>query len=117
MPRLAFWTACVFVFVMGALPNPPKLPGSPSETVQHVAAFVGLAMLGRWAYPEVKKRYLLAGLAVFGALIEAVQAIPALNRDSDPLDWFADVIAALAVLATVAVWATVRKDRRDRDHA
>ena len=47
---------------------------------------------------------LLGGLSAFGAIIEVLQAIPALNRDSDPVDWLADTIAAALVLAAVRWW-------------
>ena len=47
---------------------------------------------------------LLVGLSLYGAFIELVQAIPALNRDSDVKDWIADTIAAGAVLLLVALW-------------
>jgi hypothetical protein len=117
LPRLAFWSACLFVFVLAALPRPPKLPGSPSDIVLHIAAFVGLATLGHWAYSALKKRYLLAGLALFGALIEAVQAIPMVNRDSDPLDWFVDVGAALTVFVIAAAWSHLRSRRNVRIHS
>lgn len=110
LPRLLFWAAAAFAFVMAVLPHPPQVPGEPSDKVQHIVAFVTLAALGVWAYPGTRKRWLLAGLAVFGAVIELVQAIPALNRDSDPLDWLVDVAAALVVLAAVALWRWRKAD-------
>ncbi len=42
--------------------------------------------------------YLGSGLSLFGAFIELVQYIPALHRDSDPIDWIADTAAAALVL-------------------
>ena len=49
---------------------------------------------------------LLIGLSLFGALIEVLQAIPVLQRDSDIWDWVADTAAVTVVLAIV--W-TLRK--------
>ncbi len=43
-------------------------------------------------------------LSLFGALIEVVQAIPALHRDSDVLDWLADTVAVVVVLLIVRWW-------------
>jgi hypothetical protein len=37
-------------------------------------------------------------------LIEVVQALPIVGRDSDPLDWVADDSAALAVFLIIALW-------------
>ena len=106
--RLAFWTACVFAFVMAVIPVPPEIPAS--DKLQHMFAFVVLAGLGRLAYADVKKRWLLVGLMAFGALIEIVQALPIVGRDSDPLDWVADTAAALAVFVIVALWSYFRDD-------
>jgi hypothetical protein len=112
--RILFWAACAFAFVMAVVPHPPILPGHPSDKLQHIAAFVVLAVLGRLAYPETKKRKLLLGLMAFGALIEIVQAIPPLHRDADPLDWLADTGAALTVFVIVALWGYLTARRRAR---
>jgi hypothetical protein len=115
--RLLFWAAIVFAFVMAILPHPPEIPGAPSDKVQHIIAFVALAGLGYWAYPRSQKRLLLVGLAAFGALIEVVQAIPALHRDSDPADFMADTLAAAAVLTAVAIWRLTRRGDQDQPNS
>ncbi len=103
--RPLFWAAGLFAFVMAVLPDPPPIPGDPPDKLQHGAAFLVLAVLGIAAYPALRKRYLLLGLAAFGALIEVVQGLPFVGRDRDPVDWLVDVGAALIVLAAVAVWS------------
>ncbi len=110
--RAIFWAAVAFALVMALLPRPPELPGDPSDKVQHVVAFATLAGLGAVAYPKTALLLLLVGLSAFGALIEALQAIPALNRDSDPLDWLADTIAAAVVLGAVHLWRSGGQFRR-----
>lgn len=102
--QILFWAAAAFAFVMAILPQPPAVPGEPNDKVQHIAAFATLALLGSFAYPRVSLLRLLASLSVFGALIEVVQAIPALHRDSDILDWLADTAAVIAVLLAVRWW-------------
>ena len=104
MSRLLFWAAMLFAFVMAVVPHPPMLPGQPSDKLQHIFAFIVLALLGRLAYPETRKRVLLFGLMAFGALIEVAQAIPMIHRDADPFDWLADTAAALAVFVIAALW-------------
>ena len=89
---------------MALLPQPPQLPGSPSDKVQHVIAFATLAALGAIAYPSASLVRLLASLSAFGAVIEILQAIPMLNRDSDSVDWLADTFAAALVLAGISWW-------------
>lgn len=99
--RLLFWAAMLFAFVMAVIPYPPEIPGHPSDKVQHMAAFATLGVLGAWAYAQTALLQLLGGLALFGALIEVVQAIPALHRDSDVKDWIADMIACGVVLLII----------------
>ena len=86
---------------MALLPHPVRLPTDPSDKVQHIIAFLTLGALARLAYRQASSLLLLAGLSLFGAAIELLQAIPALNRDSDAIDWIADTVAAgIAIVAT-----------------
>jgi VanZ family protein len=105
--RLAFWAALLFAFVMAIVPRPPELPGAPSDKIQHISAFVVLGALGFFAYPGFSLLALGVRLSLFGALIELVQAIPALGRDSDVLDWIADTLA-VAVILSVLRWSRGR---------
>jgi len=102
--RSVFWAAAVFAFVMAVLPHPPRIPGEPSDKVQHVAAFVTLGVLSKLAYPAASPLQLMVRLSLFGAFIEVVQAIPILNRDSSVWDWVADTIACGLVLGGMALW-------------
>ena len=102
--RLLFWAAGLFAFVMAVIPHPPQLPGNPSDKLQHMAAFATLGMLGAWAYARLSLLWLLAGLACFGAFIEIVQAIPFLHRDSELMDWVADIVSAALALLAVRLW-------------
>jgi hypothetical protein len=107
--RVLFWSAAVFALVMASLPQPPALPGAPSDKVQHVLAFACLALLGWAAYPRLGAFKLVLGLSAFGALIELVQTIPSLHRDAEALDWLADTLAAIAVLLAILAWRRVRR--------
>jgi VanZ family protein len=106
--RTLFWAAATFAFLMAVIPHPPELPGEPSDKVQHMAAFATLALLGAWAYAGAALWRLLAALSFYGALIELVQAIPALGRDSDIKDWMADTVAAGTVLLLIG-WRRRRR--------
>ncbi|WP_133364884.1 hypothetical protein [Qipengyuania sediminis] len=97
--RTVFWAATLFAFVMAILPQPPALPGEPSDKVQHVFAFAVLGLLAGLAYPGVRIAMLLVGLALLGGAIEIVQLVPALGRDSEIMDWIADIVAAAIALA------------------
>lgn len=108
--RLLFWGAALFAFVMAILPHPPEVPGAPSDKVQHIVAFLILGSLAWFAYPRTSPIRLGIGLSLFGALIEVVQAIPALHRDSDVVDWLADTVAAGLILF-VLHWLRARRSR------
>jgi VanZ family protein len=102
--RWVFWAAVVSTFVVATLPKPLHVPGEPSDKVQHILGFMVLAILGSAAYARVSALKLVIALAVFGALIEMAQMIPALHRDAELLDWVADVTAVAVVLLAVRAW-------------
>jgi VanZ family protein len=99
----AFWAALLFAFVMAVLPKPPRLPGDPSDKIQHVLAFAVLAGLAAAGYPRKGILKILLLLCAFGALIEFVQTVPMLHRDGDWIDWVADTVAAASVLGLAAL--------------
>ena len=101
--RLVFAGAVLFAMVMASLTQPPQIPGQPSDKVQHIIAFAVLTLLARLAYPATRPWVLFAGLATLGALIEAVQAVPALRRNASLLDWLADCGAVAITLAAMAL--------------
>jgi len=107
--RAAFWAAAFLALVMAAMPEPPQLPGGPNDKFQHIAAFVALGSLASFAYPRASAVKIGLLLSLFGALIELVQAIPALRRDSDPVDWIADTAAA-ALILIVLRWPHIRRE-------
>ena len=108
MPRnrrfqLAFGMAATFAFVMATLPHPPEIPWHPEDKIQHITAFVVLTVLAIPAFPRVRPLHIALSLSAFGGLIEIVQAIPALHRDSDWLDWLADSVAILGALGVTSL--------------
>jgi VanZ family protein len=106
--RLLFWGAAIFAFVMAILPKPPHLPTDPPDKIQHIIAFLTLAGLAGAAYPRASLVRIGVALSAFGAVIEIVQAVPMLHRDSELLDWAADTAAAALMLL---LWALVRARR------
>ena len=99
--RAVFFAAAAFALVMALLPKPPQVPLQPGDKVMHMLAFATLGVLAAAGWRDRSIAYLFIGLAGFGAFIEIAQAIPALSRDAQWSDWFADMGAAiLALLAT-----------------
>jgi VanZ family protein len=115
--KLAFWAAVLFTFIMATLPKPPQLPGSPSDKVQHIAAFLTLSVLAAQAYPRIPMWRIAMALSCFGAAIEIVQAIPIIHRDSEFLDWVADTVACVAVFTLVGLWRWRRSRKYSQRNA
>lgn len=107
--RTAFWGLLLAVFALSAWPHPPHVPYIPSDKTQHSLAFAALALLGGAAYPRLALFKLALGLAAFGALIEGVQAIPMLNRQSEFFDWIADLAGMVPTMGALAVWRSLRR--------
>ena len=101
--RIAFVAAVIFAFIVAILSHPPVLPVHPSDNVEHALAFATLAVRGAYGFADCSIFALFAGLTIYGAAIELVQAIPALHRDSDIFDLLADMVAA-----GIALWLTRR---------
>jgi hypothetical protein len=112
--RLLFFGVALFSFVMAVLPHPPHVPGEPSDKVEHMAAFATLSVLAAAAWPRWPLPALGLALSYFGAIIEIVQAIPALHRDCDIMDWVADTAAVTIVLGIAFVLRRVAGGRARR---
>ncbi len=109
----AFWFTLVVVLGLALWPGyggAPRLLGW--DKLEHIAAFVTLTVLGRFAYPGLARVWLFAGLSGFGIAIELLQMIEALNRSASPYDVGANSVGILLGLAAAAVaaWAARRLD-------
>jgi VanZ family protein len=106
--RIVFWSAAIFAFVMAVIPDPPVLLGMHSDKVQHAAAFITLAVLGSAAYPRLSRLKLMLALIAFGGLIEAIQLLPAVHRDSELSDWGANILGAAGTLICMQLVRSIR---------
>lgn len=109
--RVTFFAAAIFAFVMATLPRPPALPFQTTDTAMHTLAFFTLAVLAVLAWPKLRLLWIWLGLSAFGALIEFVQAIPALHRDAELRDWLVDNGAVIAVLLAAFLLQRLRASR------
>ncbi len=101
--RVLFWTAAVVAFAAAVSPPGTTPEFVPWDKAQHFIAFYVLAILGAAAYSRSSPLKIGASLSAFGALIELVQAIPAVHRDADFWDWAADTVAVTAALAPLVL--------------
>ena len=93
--RALFWLALLFSLAMAVMPVPPEIP--TNDKTQHVVAFMTLTLLARIGYWQSSSLRLFLWIGAFGGLIELVQGLEIVSRDSDPVDWLAD-LGATAVL-------------------
>jgi VanZ family protein len=98
--RPLFWLLFAFALVMAVLPKPPQTPiDSLGDKFAHMLAFAVLTGVAALAWRKTSRWAIMLRLALFGAAIEVVQAVPKLHRTSDLRDWVADCAAiALAML-------------------
>jgi hypothetical protein len=110
--KLAFWLTLFGTLWFAWSPRPPALLAD--DKLQHMLAFAVLTVLFSLAYPAVRWLWILVMLAALGALIEYVQAVPVLHRDSDIHDWYADLAAitiAMIICGIVRKFAGTRRGR------
>lgn len=107
---LAFWGCLAGAVALALMPHPPHMP-KLGDKAQHMLAFGVLAFLGAFAFPRFPPLHLAERLSFLGALVEVLQAIPALHRTCDIRDWIADTLAIAAVLALLAVFKQPHPER------
>jgi hypothetical protein len=106
--RLMFWTAVIVTLYLASVPQPLAI--FSSDKSEHQLAFAVLSLLALTAFPRAPRWWLMLGLAGLGGAIEIIQLNPALRRQADITDWFAD-LKAIAVVFTLW-WGAGRLLRR-----
>jgi VanZ family protein len=106
-----YWTT---LFVATHLPR-IRIPGGASDKLAHFMAFAGLAFLMAWCLSSWRPSWrailtILAVVVAYAALDETTQMLVP-TRQTDVVDWMADVMGGLAGLlayaATLALAKTV----------
>ncbi|HEX7006142.1 MAG TPA: VanZ family protein [Alphaproteobacteria bacterium] len=101
--QLAFWIAALVVLVLAVKPPSTLPPLIPWDKAAHFLAFYVLTVLAAAAFPRRTLLLLAVALSAYGALIELIQAHPAIGRDSDIWDWVADTAAIAAALLPLLI--------------
>jgi VanZ family protein len=100
--RVLALVAAGIALIMAFLPNPPPLPGNPSDKLVHAATFGLLALLIAQGWPRAGFWAILLPLSAFGAGIEIAQGTSLIHRDASLGDWLADTAAIAIALALLA---------------
>ncbi len=111
--KIAFWTAlavATWVLVAPSGPGPGLIPWDKAE---HFLGLYGLTLLAAAAFARRALWVVGAGLALYGGVMELVQALPAVHRDADLYDWAADIAGVLAATAPAAL-PRIRERLRER---
>ena len=110
LATVAFWGCLAGAVTLALIPHPPHLP-EMGDKMEHMLAFGTLAFFGAFAFPRFPRPRLAERLSFLGALVEVLQAIPALHRDCDISDWIADTLAIIAVLVLLEILKQPRRKR------
>lgn len=97
LARIGFWLAFVFSSVMAVIARPPQLAAEEGDKIWHILAFLTLTVLAQIGFRGTPRWRIAERLCLFGAVIEVVQSIPALNRSCDIRDLIADAMVVLIV--------------------
>ncbi len=99
--RILFWALLATALFFALNPLPPRVPlDRLGDKWEHMIAFAALTGVALLAWPRVPAWRIAAALAAVGGLIEVVQAVPVLHRDSDWRDLSSDC-AAIAMTVVV----------------
>ncbi|MBI1404598.1 MAG: VanZ family protein [Caulobacter sp.] len=99
-----FALACALIAWLSLAPG-EDLPQALTfwDKAEHATAYLGLTLVGAWAFPE-RLRRLALGLFLAGVGVEILQAIMGLGRQGDPVDAVANSVG-IAVGLGVAMAA------------
>lgn len=90
LSRSSFVVALIVIFTMAMIPLPEVLNAfSFQDKLEHCSAFLVLMLLGWSGWPN-RQRSVVAGLLLYGVIIELAQHFFTLNRVGDPWDVVAD---------------------------
>lgn len=92
------------------------MPGGPGrasligwDKLDHLAAFAALALFARMGWPSLSRRAAAAMLLIYGIVLEAAQAHPAVGRTASISDMVADGLGIALGLALA--WSGARLAR------
>lgn len=105
--RGMFWVLLAISLFFALDPRPPWVPlDSLGDKWEHMLAFAALTGAAVLGWPRRSPLLIALLLIAVGGLIEVLQMIPALHRDSDWRDFVAD---CLAILVTALLSGVLRK--------
>ena len=105
--RILLLTGAMVTLWLALSPHPPRI--FAWDKFEHGAAFMALTFAFWAAYPTLRLRWVALILSGFGTLIEILQGIPAIHRDSSFFDWCADSVAIFLATGLILLLITVSR--------
>jgi hypothetical protein len=100
--RWLFAVALLGTLIAALLPGSQAPDLGAGDKINHIVAFVTLAVIAAAAWPRARLWQIGGVLSAFGGAIEGLQALPAIARDAEWADWVADTTAVVVALVVVA---------------
>lgn len=104
LAKIAFLGAAGFALWSALVPADDSPGLFPWDKLAHFTAFYVVTLLALPAFPRAHVAAIAVGMTGLGVLIEILQMLPVVNRDSDVKDIVADVLGIGAALAPVLAW-------------
>jgi VanZ family protein len=114
---VVYWVVLFISTHMPASGLPSEPPFPHADKLVHLGGYAVLAFVAAAAWTWRRTLFLrdylilLAGLSSYGVLDEALQMLPAVQRNADVLDWAADTTGAAVGLAAFALAAAYARRR------
>lgn len=87
--QVCLWVSAIAILFLATTSETYPVPSAPSDKINHLIAFLELAILARLGWPRARPWPTAIALLLFGVMIEVIQA-PLPYREFSLLDILAD---------------------------
>lgn len=106
--RVLFWITASGVLLLAQISSSVSTPTPTGGLKAHFIAFYVLSLLGATAFPKSHLLVLGCALAVFGGIVEVMQAVLPFGRHPSLFDWLIDLVG-IAVACVPFAFSELRR--------
>lgn len=110
MLRFFFWLLLGVILAISVMPAEDAPIVFADDKLNHMLAFFVLSFMARLLWPRINTLILFSMLAIFGGGIELLQLVMNTGRDSDWMDFAADILAIIIGMLSAQALTSI-KDR------